>query len=982
MLTATSLNGQDNSLSLQANSVLVVPFANVTGDPDVQWLEIGIAETVVADLEQLQGLSVIRSAGLNNSTETAPQRDRLALNTARTQGVSWLVTGGFQNIGEQLRITARIIDVATGTIRTTVKVDGLLGETFNLQDKIVEGLAPEFTGILRGISSQAAINLDPRETPDDRKRQQDTPNPFNRTTRPEPQAEGGGEATTSPTVDDRAETDSSRSPPDPSPGNVTTNPRSRRLPPATGDSARTRALTDRVTVSPNRTETPPTIDGRLDDMAWQTAARITNFIQQAPLDGAPASEATDVYVTYDSANIYLAFHAHYEDPSIMRANRSDRDQAGRSDDVFSVYFDPFLDQQRAYVFSVNGYGVQDDSILGSRSSSGGPGGGGGRSRGGGGPRGGGVPRGDSSWDALFESGGQLVDDGFTAELSIPFKSLRYPAQDGATPHTWGFQVVRRIRDKDETVVWSPISRDIAGFLPQMGVLSGMTGLSTSRNLEFQPTFTGVQFGTLNTDTGRVVDGDPKPEGGVNVKYGVTSNLTADFTLNPDFSQIESDRPQVEVNQRFALYFPELRPFFLEGAEIFDIPGPFRTVHTRTIVDPLYGAKLTGKAGNTTIGVLYTNDEAPGDVGDSLDPAFEQSAQTFVGRIRYDLYAESYIGAIVTDREFLDGHSRLAGVDSNFRVGNTHSFGIRAMGTDHRSQEGSKKNGYFLDIFARKNGRNLSYTAATYVLSPDFKTDVGFVRRTDQRFSFGNISYQWWPQNWLISWGPNGRYSRNYNFGGILEDEQADVGVNFNFAKNIGANFNVSREMERFKDVDFFKTRFNAFARINTSRIFSFGGGGNWGDQVYFDKNNPFLGQDNNVFMFINFRPVSRFQSQININTSRFTDPMGLFLPGVNEGSVDSNSEVFNVKIFRALSTYQFSERLLFRNIAEVNTFDQTLALNVLLTYRVNSGTAFYIGYDDRYQQREQFHDHEIFPGTGYQQTNRAIFTKLQYLFRF
>ena len=110
--------------------------------------------------------------------------------------------------------------------------------------------------------------------------------------------------------------------------------------------------------------------------------------------------------------------------------------------------------------------------------------------------------------------------------------------------------------------------------------------------------------------------------------------------------------------------------------------------------------------------------------------------------------------------------------------------------------------------------------------------------------------------------------------------------------------------------------------------------------------------------------------------------MGLFLPGVNEGSVDSNSEVFNVKIFRALSTYQFSERLLFRNIAEVNTFDKTLALNVLLTYRVNSGTAFYIGYDDRYQQREQFHDHEIFPGTGYQQTNRAIFTKLQYLFRF
>lgn len=978
LTTVPSLSGQGGVL--QPNSVMVVPFVNVSGEPDIQWLEIGIAETVLADLEQLQGLSVVRWAGLDGSLAgTAPLRDQLAVGTAREQGVSWLVAGGFQNLGEQLRITARIIDVATGTIRATVKVDGVLGDTFILQDKIIEGLAPEFVSIVQNIPSQAAANLDRRENavasngqtdlPQvDQEGLDDTPNPFRQSTSPEPQPNESDEANPRPPGGDRAARPSnSSSPPEPSPGNVTAAPR---------------ALTDRVNVSPSRTDAPPTIDGRLDDIVWQTAAKITNFVQSQPQDGAPASEASDVYIAYDSSNIYLAFHAHYEDPGIMRSNRSDRDQAGRSDDVFSVYFDPFSDQQRAYVFSVNGYGVQDDSILGSRSSGGG-GGGGGR-RGGGGFRGGGggVPRGDSSWDTLFTSGGQIVDDGFTAELAIPFKSLRYPARGTDTAHNWGFQIVRRIRDKDETVVWSPVSRDIAGFLPQMGVLSGMTGLSTSRNLEFLPTFTGVQFGTLNTETGRVVSGDPKPEGGINVKYGVTSNLTADFTLNPDFSQIESDRPQVEVNQRFALFFPELRPFFLEGAEIFNIPGPFTTVHTRTIVDPLYGAKLTGKAGNTTIGVLYTNDQAPGNVGDSLDPAFEQSSQTFVGRVRYDLYAESYIGAIVTDREFLNSHSRLAGVDSNFRVGDTHSLGIRAMATDHRDQEGSNKNGHFIDIFMRKNGRNLSYTAATYQLSPDFKTDVGFVRRTDQRFSFGNISYQWWPQNWLISWGPNARYSRNNNFEGVLEDEQRQVGLNFNFAKNIGANIDVTRELERFADVDYFKTRLNMFMRVNTSQLLSIGGGGNWGDQVYFDWNNPFLGRDNNVFMFINFRPVSRFQSQININTSRFTDPMGLFVPGVNEGSVDGNSEVFNVKILRAQSTYQFSERLLFRNIAEINTFDETLAFSFLLTYRVNSGTAFYFGYDDRYQQREQFNDHEIFPGAGYQQTNRAVFTKLQYLFRF
>ena len=378
---AAPLNGQTGSAS-SPNSVMVVPFANVTGNPDVQWLEIGITETVVADLEQLQGLSIVRSAGLDSSTETAPLRDRLALSTAREQGVSWLVSGGFQSLGEQLRITARIIDVATGTIRATVKVDGVLGDTFILQDKIIAGLAPEFASIVQSIPSQAAANLGQRENararndqtglPQGRQEgQDDTLNPFRRRTSPETQPDERGEANPSPT--------------------------------------------DRVNVSPSRTDTPPTIDGRLDDMVWQTAARITNFVQSQPQDGAPASEASDVYIAYDSSNIYLAFHAHYEDPSIMRSNRSDRDQAGRSDDIFSVYFDPFSDQQRAYVFSVNGYGVQDDSVLGSRSS----GGGGGR-RGGGGFRGGGggVPRGDSSWDTLFTSGGQIVDDGFTAELAM------------------------------------------------------------------------------------------------------------------------------------------------------------------------------------------------------------------------------------------------------------------------------------------------------------------------------------------------------------------------------------------------------------------------------------------------------------------------------------------------------------------------------------------------------------------------------------
>ena len=658
----------------------------------------------------------------------------------------------------------------------------------------------------------------------------------------------------------------------------------------------------------------------------------------------------------------------------MRANRVDRDRAGFGDDTISVYFDTFLDQQRAYVFSVNGYGVQGDSIV-----SGGRGGGfsgGGR---------GGVPRGDRSWDALFLSGGQPVADGFTAEMAIPFKSLRYPARPGNAPHTWGFQIVRQVRDKDETIVWSPVSRDIAGFLPQMGVLDGMSGLSTSRNLEMQPTFTAFRYGTFDEAAGRVVDGDPRPDLGANFKYGVTPNLIADFTLNPDFSQIESDRPQVEVNQRFALYYPELRPFFLEGAEIFQITAPVTVVHTRTIVDPQYGAKLTGKAGKTTLGVLFANDEGASlGVDDRSDPAFGQSAQTFVGRVRYDLYSESYIGGVVTDREFLDGYSRLVGVDSNFRIGSTHQLGFRAFGADRRvAQGGGENDGYALDFGFRKRGRNLSYSIDSFALSPDFRTDVGFVRRTDQRETEARLDYLWWPQTWVISWGPELRYGRNYNFDRVLEDENFRAGVSANFAKNVRYSFDLDQDMERYYGVDFDKRRYRMFGNVSTSRIFSFGTGFDWGDEIYFDQANPFLGRESGFRTFINFRPVSRFATNINITTSRFTDPRRFFVDGLNRGERSGEGEIFDVNIFRALNTYQVTDRLALRNIAEFNTYDRTVGLNLLATYRVNSGTAFYIGYDDHYQQHEQFYDDQVnITDRGYLQTNRAIFTKIQYLFRY
>ena len=726
------------------------------------------------------------------------------------------------------------------------------------------------------------------------------------------------------------------------------------------DAERLRALglvPGRPVVRPVRVEAPPEIDGRLDDDVWSRAAHVTGFVQQRPLDGAPATEETDVWVAYDRDHLYLAFHAHYQDPSIMRANRVDRDRAF-SDDLITVYLDTFLDQQRAYDFDVNAYGVQGDGIVdGNR---------------------GAIPRADRSWDALFETGGRIVDDGFTAEMAIPFKSLRYPERDEEESHTWGLQIVREIKGKDEeNAVWAPMSRDESSFFAQMGLLEGMTDLSKSRNLEVMPTFTAIRPGSLDEESLRFVDGDTDPDLGVNVKYGVTSNLTADFTLNPDFSQIESDRPQIEVNQRFPVFYDEQRPFFLEGAEIFDLSGSINYVHTRTIVEPDYGAKLTGKVGRTTLGVLVANDRAPGRVDDPADPAAGQTARTVIGRAKYDVYSESHVGGLLTSRDFLDGHSRLGLVDGTFRLGRTAEIILRAAGSANAEPGGPEETGHVAYMNFRRSGRNLSGWVAAWQVSPDFGTDVGFIRRTDERRVMANARYRFWPQSWIINWGPEVRVGRNWDFGGQLQDENVQLGMELNFARNVDLNVDVERDMERFRGIDFEKQKVSLRGRVGSSRTISFGGRLGMGDEIYYGSD-PFLGEGLEWRLNTTLRPIPRLTSRLDLDASRLTDPR------------NGDEEVFDVKILRARSTFQFTDRLSLRNITEYNTFDETVDLNLLFTYRVNAGTVFFAGYDDHYRQAsliegdpdgDGIDERLFFEDESLRRTNRALFMKMQYLFR-
>ena len=956
------------------DTVAIAPFANLSAHPADDWIGAGVAETLSTEFERLDAVSVIgrgtfrdeiQAVTVDQPAAGSVESDGAAREAGRRLGATWLITGAYQRLGDQMRVTARLIDAETGAVAVGVRADGKVGDLFAIQDQIAVDLGAALAAQVGGEDRMAVAA--PRGTPlPGNGNGNDNGNvgrggslaPPGRPTRPAPPAPG--EVSGSIVLGESP-------------------PRNAGMGPVAGLAAAAGILAGRPTVHPTRTEARPDIDGRLDDLVWRNALRVTEFVQQQPFEGEPASEETEVWISYDSQNVYLAVHAHYRDVGMMRATRVERDRAFRDDNI-TVYFDPFLDQQRAYAFSINGYGVQGDQIINAR----GGGGRGGGGRGGGGGGGGGfgsrgIPRGDDSWDALFDSGAQIVDDGFTAEMAIPFKSLRYPQRGRDVPHRWGLQIVREIRGRDENVVWAPISRGVAGFLPQMGLLEGMTGLSTSRNLEIMPVATGIQSGSLNGRSGDYTTGNAQPEGGVNVKYGITSNLTADFTLNPDFSQVESDRPQIEVNQRFALFYPELRPFFLEGAEIFNVFGPVNFVHTRTIRDPDWGAKVTGKVGRTSLGFLAANDASAGSVAGLTGPEGDAGANVLIGRARYDLYSESHLGAMVTNRDFLGGYSRMALADGNFRLGQTQAVAFTAVQTNKRDLDGVDSRGTLFDVNYRLNGRHWSIFNGTYLLSPDFQTDIGFVQRTDQQRNFTTVGYRFWPESWMTNWGPSVTYGRNWNFNNVLEDEEIRGSLNMTFANNISGSISVNRDMERYAEVNFRKTSYRAFGRISSSQKFSIGGFFSYGDQVRYQEN-PFLGRGGSGGMFITVRPVSRFQSQINLNVSRLLDPR-------NEDEL-----VFDVKILRALSTYQFSDRLALRNIAEFNTLQRTLGLNLLVSYRVNAGTVFYIGYDDRYQQADLILGDDLdgdgiqdylFPSiTALERTNRAFFTKFQYLFRY
>ncbi|MEA2959213.1 MAG: hypothetical protein QOJ58_4930 [Alphaproteobacteria bacterium] len=580
-------------------------------------------------------------------------------------------------------------------------------------------------------------------------------------------------------------------------------------------------------VAVTRFEEAPAIDGKLDEDVWKTAVVLKDFYQINPGDNIAPSYPTETLLGYDSRTLYIGFRC-TDDPTKVRATLAKRDAVPGTEDTVRILLDTFDDKRRAYVLVFNPLGVQQDGVR---------------------TEGSGV---DYSVDVVMESKGVINADGYTVEVAVPFKSLRYRAGKG---RLWGVQVFRIIQRLDgEQDSWMPISRSDVSTLGQAGHITGIENLSTERTLEVIPSLTvsetgrrvksippsvlGAAPGTV--DRGRFINSPAELDPGLTVKFGITPTVTLDFAANPDFAQVEADQLVVTTNQRFPIFFAEKRPFFLEGVEIFQTP--LTALHTRAIVDPDYAAKLTGKVGRDSFGLLVASDNGPGDfIGDDrLNPKnfhyLDRNARAAVLRYKRDVGSDSNVGLIATSYDFkgreeaptdfdietndpceaqksLERGNRLGGIDGHFRVDKITTFDFQVAATTSRQ--------CFFDPEAGRDtyrgGRGLAYTAVYDVTgrnfgwvlgaegrTRDYRADLGFTERTDNNYDWFGFRYSTdpKPKGWLVNWKVTSGSDVEYDFRGRLQSWEADATAYWFLRRNTNFWLAYRRGGERLYEEEF------------------------------------------------------------------------------------------------------------------------------------------------------------------------------------
>lgn len=703
-----------------------------------------------------------------------------------------------------------------------------------------------------------------------------------------------------------------------------------------------------------RVTEPPKLDGILDDAAWSQAPMPTGqWVSYNPNRGEnmPDAYKTEVHIAYDDRNIYFAFHCFDNEPGKIRTNVAKRD-AAFSDDWIAMSLDSAGTGQSAYHLFSNPSASQMDALNTSASGE------------------------QFDADMVWFSAAKMTADGYTVEVQIPLQTLRFSGGDEVKMNLVFFRKVSRI---GYSYAWPEM-------LPGQWVFDhpshlAFSNLKPRRLVEVLPSVTyGVNQERATGSTWGPAD--DKYNFGASGKIGITSGITLDGTINPDFSQVESDAFQVQVNQRFPNFFSEKRPFFMEGMGLFNIAGTggdgnMRTaVHTRRIVDPIYGSKVTGTIGKTAFGVLNAVDDSPtspfSDEGDPIDVA---NKVTTIARVSRGLQRSDYVGGIFT-HTVVDGRQNIvAGGDISLRPGKAHQFSATVLATRTTDRDGDKNGNAAQGIYYYQTRRVVSITQVEHY-DRDFTMDTAFYNRTGftSVWHFTDVSF--YPKSkWIQKLHPFVFTKEGTDRIQGAREDYVNTGVRFNVTRQGFFNFAATRGHEAWLGKRY-KTGndINFFGNIQALRWLYVGSSFNTGPALYYDNIDPFLGRSRYFNAETTVQPNQHLSQNLEYTNVHFTRPGGAL--------------VYDVDIVNSKTTYQFDKHFLARFLVQYDSSKDRVLTDFLASYEFVPGTVFHLGYGSLYEKG--FGGIATVPDLGmpvdpinrFLMVNRGLFLKASYLRRF
>lgn len=712
------------------------------------------------------------------------------------------------------------------------------------------------------------------------------------------------------------------------------------------------------------------VDGHLDEEVWQQAVAIPLIYETRPGENIPASVETTVYLAYDERTVYLAFDARDPEPESIRAHLSDRDTAF-DDDFVGAAFDTFNDERRAFEFFVNPFGVQMDMFMDDVNQNE-----------------------DESWDAIWDSAGRVTDQGFVVEVAIPSSSLRFPSHGGV--QTWGVDLLRfRPRRDRVRLAAQPQSRERNCYLCQISKLEGFAGLTPGRNLELLPTLTAHHTERRSSfPSGDFDDRDEDADPGLTVRWGITPNLIANAAINPDFSQVEADGAQLDINTQFALFFPEKRPFFLEGADFFSTG--FNAVFTRNVADPDWGAKLTGKQGRHAVGAFVardtlTNITLPGAEGSSSFSLPFSSTNAAV-RYRLDVGEQSNVGLLATARQGDGYRSHLGGFDGRFQLYESGRVVFQALTSttdDPREiddatgrRDESRRDEAWRLTFAHAS-RSWNAYARYEDIGTDFRADLGFLPKTGVTIALAGGSHIWNADgdHWYSKMILGGDWDRTETQGGELLEEEVEAWWELNLAHESYAFLGGGERERSFQGQRFDEQFVNVYLEGKPHPDLYAWIEGNFGDDIDFANTTPTFKRAGNKFILgpgIRYRLGRHWQLRASYLVNRLDVAGG---------------ELFDARLTQVRLVYQFDRRMQLRIISQhtdvtrnpglytfaVDRSSERLENQLLFSYKLNPQTVLYLGYSDFHRGFDRpAREDEPATAIDLTQSDRTLFVKVGY----